>query len=131
MKSIALRRVDDDRQITVCATCELSENLPPGKTAFDSGYRRIAGEREVPVGRARIFETGGTAILIVRQDGNVCAFQADALIHVDRGPHLLRSQQFVIEPEGQCTDTHSLQPLPAIVEGEWIWVGVESGRPRS
>ncbi|MGH9196642.1 MAG: hypothetical protein ACRD1T_12975 [Acidimicrobiia bacterium] len=125
MTTLVLRRIDDARRVLVESSCEPPDALE-GKTAYDAGYRRIVNERELPAGRARVFETGGEFVLIIRESNRVCAFDAQPMVPAERTPHLVHAQQFTVEPAvSPAAEAHRLDPLPVAMEDGWIWVGVE------
>lgn len=125
MTTLVLRRIDDSRRVLVESTCDLPGVLE-GKTAYDAGYRRIVNERELPAGRARVFETGGEFVLIIREPDRICAFDAQPMVPAERMPHLVRAQQFTVERAvSPASESHRLDPLPVTLEEGWIWVGVE------
>lgn len=126
MSSFALRGLDDSRRIRIVAARPLGPSLPDGTTAYDAGYRRITGEHEVPVGRARIFETGGTSVLVIREGNKLSAFNADSLLSPETGPHLIRAQRFAIDNEMADGTVLTLEPMPVTIEDGWIWVDVEN-----
>jgi hypothetical protein len=126
MELLTLKRIDDGRLLTV-QPAEPSSPTPALETSpYDAGYRRIIAERELPSGRARIFESGGSFVLIVHQADRVRAFDAQSLMQAERTPHLLRSQQFSIEAGASATDPLRLAPLGAVVDEGWIWVNIEA-----
>ena len=122
---MVLKRIDDARRILVESSSE-----PPvtqrGKTAYQAGYRRIVSEPELPAGRARVFETGGEFVLIIREADRISAFDAQPMMPAERAPHLVHAQQFTVEPgTSPAAESHRLDPLPVALEDGWIWVGVE------
>lgn len=125
MTTLVLRRIDDARRVLVESSCDPPGALE-GKTAYEAGYRRMVSERELPAGRARVFETGGEFVLIIREPDRICAFDAQPMVTAERTPHLVRAQQFTVEPTvSPASESHRLDPLPVAVEEGWIWVGVE------
>lgn len=124
MEMLTLKRLDDGRLISVEAS--EPDAAAPEKSPYEAGYRRIVAERELPAGRARIFESGGSFVLIVREAGRARAFDARPLMQAERTLHLLRSQQFSIETQRQAGEVQRLVPLAAVVDDGWIWVDVET-----
>lgn len=126
MEMLTLKRLDDGRLLSFEPSEAPSVAAALEGSPYDAGYRRIVAERELPAGRARIFESGGSFVLMVRESDRVRAFDARPLMQAERMPHLLRAQQFTIETQRQGNEIHRLVPLGAVVDEGWIWVDVET-----
>lgn len=128
MDRIFLRRMDDSHRVTIDSTGEVPSAIGLEESAYEAGFRRVVAEAELAPGRARIFETGGSFILVVRDSEGIRAFDAQPLIQSQRVPHLLHAQRFVIEASGSPGEPIPLRPLPAVVQESWIWVDAEAAR---
>lgn len=126
MEMLTLKRLDDGRLLNLEPGDSPSATAALEGSPYDAGYRRMVAERELPAGRARIFESGGSFVLIVREADRVRAFDAQTLMKAARTPHLLRAQQFTIETPHQGGEIHRLVALSAVVDDGWIWVDVET-----
>lgn len=98
----------------------MNGDAPSATLAYRREYRRIAAVADIAPGRARLFNSGGTRLLIFNDHGRFSAYDVTSLARSDR----------LEQPEVEAlrsSVTARDQALPSCVDDQqWVWVCIET-----
>lgn len=104
--------------------------------SYDSSYRKIVALEELPAGAPKVFQSGGAAIVLLRNGSSVEAIDGSCL---EQDQAMSRDQRLhsimtcvgsnLPTPSGEWSDLVKSAGLATRVEDGWVWVCLDGCKP--